>query len=277
MISIDDLRIVAALASSGSVKAAAAALRIHGATLYRHLRALEASLGGPLFERYDGQLVPTARAEPLLAAEADVRDRLAEVERNIAAQDDRLTGPLHVTTADTLLPIVCRCLRAFALAQPGIAITVSAERAFADLARREADVAIRPTRSPPENLVGTKVAAFAFRPYARADTAGGGWIGFDAAMAAVPVAAWIRRHVPASDMAVTVGSVTAAADAAEADWGRAVLPDYLGRARALVAAGEPVAALASELWLLYHPDLRRNARVRALTEFAAPWLRREMG
>ena len=37
----------------------------------------------------------------------------------------------------------------------------------------------------------------------------------------------------------------------------------------LVRVGETIPALATDLWLLTHPDLRKTARVRAFMDFVA--------
>lgn len=52
--------------------------------------------------------------------------------------------------------------------------------------------------------------------------------------------------------------------------GAAVLPRYLcdGDPR-LVRQGAPIPEMASGLWLLSHPDLRKVGRIRALTGFVA--------
>ncbi|MEZ2331552.1 LysR family transcriptional regulator [Mesorhizobium sp. RCC_202] len=273
MIDYDDVRLVAAIAAGGGVRGAQARLGTHVATIYRQLRALEQRTGGALFERAGDTLMPTGRAEPLLDAAEELRDRLAEVERRVAAQHDRLVGPLHVTTADTLLDIAASCLKSFNSAHPGIALSLEVNNSFADLGRREADVAIRPTLTPPETLVGRRVARFSYAAYASAAAAQGDWIGFGAALAALPAAQWLKANVIDEEIKLRVNSLTAAAAAAEAGWGQALLPDYLGASRRLSRVGESINALASELWVLYHPDLKGNPRVRAFSDFAAKWLR----
>lgn len=58
--------------------------------------------------------------------------------------------------------------------------------------------------------------------------------------------------------------------------GIAALPCFLGDPDArLTRISPPVDELASELWLLAHPDLRRTARVRALMEFLVEALEKE--
>ena len=63
----DDLRFLVTLGREGTLAAAARRLGVDQTTVARRLRALEACLGTPLFERLRGQLTPTPMGEELLA------------------------------------------------------------------------------------------------------------------------------------------------------------------------------------------------------------------
>lgn len=276
-IDYDDLHLVVAIAAAGNMAGAQRMLNMHLATLYRRLRALERRAGGALFERSGDRLEPTGRALPLLEAARDVQARLADMELKLVALDDRLVGPLAVTTADSLLSPVLAMLRAFGEANPGVAVSLAVDNAFADLGRREADVAIRPTTSPPETLVGRRLAEFSYGVYKAPGAAADGWVMLDSSLSATPAARWLSDHVPSGNVRLHVNGMVAAAQAAEAGWGRALLPDYLAAGRALALEQGPVAGLDSQVWLLFHPDLRSNPRVRALSNFAARWFREQSG
>ena len=57
--------------------------------------------------------------------------------------------------------------------------------------------------------------------------------------------------------------------------GVAPLPCYVGdRDPELVRVRGPVPAMASTLWVLIHPDLRRVVRIRAFVDFVVPRLAR---
>jgi len=275
MINYDDVQLVAAIARAKSVLRAQATLGGHVATIYRRLRSLERKVGGLLFERIGDALAPTSRAEPFLEAAADLAERLADVDRRVAAQDDRLVGPLQVTTADSLLPAVCDCLLEFRRSHPEVQISLEVANAFADLRLREADVAIRPTTSPPETLIGRRAATFSFRPY-HAPKSLPGWIGFSAEMSSVPAARWVDEHVAQAEITLRISGMYAAAQASAAGWGKAVLPDYLGKHFGLLSAGNTIEQLDSDLWVLFHPDLRTNARVQTFASFASQWLQRRL-
>lgn len=273
-IGYEDIRLVATIAQATTMRRAQAATGLHLATLYRRLRALESEVGGPLFEPRDNVLIPTARAQPFLEAADVLADRLADVQRRVAAQDARLVGPLRVTTADSLLSTLCACSLDFQRAYPDIRLSLDIDNSSADLARREADVAIRPTTAPPETLMGRRAAQFDYAVYKAPRQSTGGWIVLEGEVAAIPSARWLRETITDDAVRLRVNSLTAAASAAANGWGQAVLPAYLATDHALERVGDPIPALTSELWVLFHPDLRTNPRVRAFTEFAANWLRK---
>jgi len=55
--------------------------------------------------------------------------------------------------------------------------------------------------------------------------------------------------------------------------GVGMLPCFIGDADPeLVRLGDPLAELTAGLWILIHPDLRRNARVRAFVDYATEHL-----
>jgi DNA-binding transcriptional LysR family regulator len=274
-IDIDDIRLVSALARSGGAREAAERLATHPATVYRRLAVLQAKLGRPLFEKADGRYVPTALAAEILALADDFEGRLAELHRRLAREDDRLSGVLKVTTTDSLLPLVSEICVAFRAEHPGLGLELLVSNAFADLARYEAEVAIRPTTSPPESLVGRRAATFDYAVYARPD-APECWIGLDQSLAGIPSARWLAERVDPREVAVRVNSMWAAAAAAGAGLGRALLPTYLAFEHPVERLAGPFPEIASEVWVLTHPDLRRTPRIRAFSEAAANALRRKL-
>lgn len=269
MLDTEDLRLVATIAETGSARRTASELRIHLATVYRRLAELERSLGQPVFDRLDGALAPTPIGFELVAAWHAIAGRLGELDRRLAGHDGRLQGELAVTTTDSLLPLLVRTLPDFQAAHPSIAIRLTVSNANADMSRREADVAVRPTSAPPESLVGRRVAGFRYAVYGATDDAG--WIALDESLAGIPAATWLREH-SGGPPAIIVNSMWAAAEACAAGLGRAVLPTYMATMLDLRRLGEPLDELQSAVWLLYHPDQRRAPRVRLFAQYVAPAL-----
>ena len=103
-------------------------------------------------------------------------------------------------------------------------------------------------------------------PTAPADLAHYPLIGWEEGTVGINAADWLAETAPAAAVVYRTNSLVNQFVAARAGIGLAVLPCYLGDAEpGLVRAlpGGPVPALARELWIVTHQDLRRTARVRA--------------
>jgi DNA-binding transcriptional LysR family regulator len=273
----DDLRLVAALAEHGSARKAANALRQHVATVYRRLAAIEARLGLPLFEKQGNLLVATCAGEEVVAAALAVEARIGEMNRKLAASQGRLEGELRITTTDTLLPLLVEAIGPFQQAYPAVEIQLTISNSMADLARREADVAIRPTTSPPDTLIGRRLAEYSFAAYTAPGTGeGAGWILPDSSLSDIPAAVYALKHVDVSG-ALRVNSLWAAGHACAAGLGQALLPTYLEKYLPLQRRGDPIPELRSAVWMLFHPDQRRSAKVRYFTAKVAPALSAALG
>ena len=281
MLDWDDLRYALAVAEQGTLSGAARALGVNHSTVLRRLDGFEARLGLRIFERLPGGYTLTPGGEELIATARGIHDQVTGLERRVAGQDLRLTGSLRVTTTDTLaLSLLPSMLAAFREQHPGVGLELRVSNAHLDLSRRDADVAIRPTRAPPETLVGRKVCDVAFAVYAssRHFTRPSGpfaleahpWVVPDASLSGTTVARWLARELPDVQVALRADSFCVLRDAALSGMGLVALPCYLGdTAPGLRQVHAPIPELATELWLLTHEDLKRTARVRTFMDFMA--------
>jgi DNA-binding transcriptional LysR family regulator len=192
-----------------------------------------------------------------------------------------------VTTTDTLahslLPAVVAAFRA---KQPHIELDLAVSNLFFDLTKLAADVAVRPADRPPQGLTGRRVSAVAFAIYASPqylagygdtdDLSAHDWVAPGDELAGTSVARWMRAAVPHARIVLRTNSLLVLRHAAAAHLGLAALPCYLGdTSDDLVRVHPPIEAMATALWILTHEDLRRTARVRAFTQFAAAALSRQ--
>jgi DNA-binding transcriptional LysR family regulator len=274
----DDLRIVLAVFREGTLSGAARRLGVTHSTVFRRLGAIEKQIGARLFERFRDGYVPTPAGETAAEAAARLEDEVLTLERRLSGQDLRPSGVVRVTTTDTLGTILMRHLPAMRAVHPEIQFEVAISNAMANLTRREAEIAIRPTPEPPEILVGRRVADIAHAIYgSRAylsrheekDLSTHDWIALDDALASTVIGRWIHENLRAAHITCRVDALPALRDAALAGLGLALLPCYLGDPapglRRLAQKTEP----RSALWLLTHDDLRRTARIRATLDFLA--------
>lgn len=282
-IALEDLRLVQAIAEAGTLSGAAQRLRVDHSTAFRRLNALEDRLGVRLFLRGRDGYTPTPAGEMAITTAREVLSSLQALEHRLAGEDLRPSGVVRVTTTDTLLDFVAPGLASFRAAHPEITLEVVAANAFFTLTRRDADVAIRPTLTPPEELIGRRIAAIGIAPYAtpaylskhpdaRA-LAQYDWIAPDESLGHLSSAKWIAREIPAQRIVLKGSSLLALLAAARAGVGVAPIPCYLGDVDPeLVRVAPPISQMSSALWLLTHPDLRRVARIRAFLDYMAPWL-----
>jgi DNA-binding transcriptional LysR family regulator len=282
----DDLRLILAVFREGTLSGAARRLGVTHSTVFRRLGAIEEQVGVRLFERFRDGYSPTPAGETAAAAAVRLEDEVLTLERKLSGQDLRPSGVVRIATTDTLGAILMRHLPAMRALHPEIQLEIVISNAMANLTRREAEIAIRPTPDPPELLVGRRVADIAHAIYgSRAylsrhhgnDLPAHDWIGLDDALAGTVIGRWMLENLRAARMACRVDALPALRDAAVAGLGLALLPCYVGD---LVPGLRRVTSKAlteprSALWLLTHDDLKRTARIRATLDFLAKALASE--
>ena len=281
-----DLQVFLAVCERGSVGAAARALGVNHSTVLRRLGVLETQLAVRLFDRLPRGYALTAEGHELAASLAGVSEQLDAAQRHVGHGDLALRGSIRVTAPDTLIqlflmPLVAR----FQSAHPELRLELVASDSFLNLTQREADVALRGANHPPENLIGRRVgtirsAIYASRAYletapAREPTALR-WVGHEASLAHLASAKWIARHIPDEQVVLRLGSLVAMAQAVATGVGAGWLLCPFGDADAgLERLASPVPEFDTQIWVLTHPDLRRVARIRALTDFLYDELSRD--
>jgi DNA-binding transcriptional LysR family regulator len=276
----DDVRHFLALARTGSVRAAGAALSVSHSTVARRIEALELRLGAKLFDRHrDGYLLTHAGEEMVAAAERVEREMVA-LERSLVGQDARLAGPVRVTCTDPhVAKLLLVGLAELCAEHPGIELELNADAKYMDLSKREADVAVRaltPDAAPPEHLIGRKLVPITVCSYVATVHAAR----LDPERAQTRVLGWNPRKALESVIATSsypglapwgsFDSMLVSVEAAIAGLGVVMLPTYVGdQEPRLSRLVKPDLRHVADFWLLSHGDLRENARLRAVRECIA--------
>eukprot|EP01031_Cornospumella_fuschlensis_P007030 gene7030-8728_t len=106
----DDLRIVLAIAESGTLSAAAVQLSLSHPTVSRRLQLIERRLGTRLFDRTPASLQLTSAGQEMCTLGLRLRDDIAALERRIGGRDAGGEEPIRLTAPDAvseyLLPSV---------------------------------------------------------------------------------------------------------------------------------------------------------------------------
>jgi len=159
-----------------------------------------------------------------------------------------------------------------------VQIQIVVNNSFLNLTQREADVAVRGSNRPPENLIGRRAGTIETALYASRDYIKSlgkrhteddyRWIALDESLAHLESAKWMRQHVPADRIAMRFDNLVGMVDAVAAGIGVGMLLCPLADRRPeLVQLKEPMRQMDTQIWVLTHPDLKQVARIRALTDF----------
>lgn len=284
----DDFRLIKAIAEARSLPAAAELVGLNHSTVFRRLGQIEESIGTRLFERHRSGYVPTPAGEEMAALAERLETDIAGFTRRLAGREIQPAGELRVTTNDTLLVELLTPLFATFMRQcPEIRLDVLLGNQALNLSKRDADVAIRATDSPPENLIGRRAARIGWALYGRSsDFPGAGvpaeeslrdrpWISLGDQFGAFKVVQHVQKTVAPEKVVYKINTVLGLTEAVEAGIGIGYLPCFIADKRpALRRLGPPQAGYAADLWLLTHPDLRQSPRVRLFLDFMAAELAR---
>jgi DNA-binding transcriptional LysR family regulator len=268
-----DLDLILALVRGSTLAEAARRLEVDASTVFRALQRLEKKLGQQLFQRSRSGYLPGEQALTLAQHAERMEVELEQARAAVDQASGAVTGLVRLTTTDTLYSdLLLPALAPISARHPGLEFELSATNALANLSRREADLALRPSRKPPEHLVGRKIgmlryAVYAAPVYLREFPADlpldrHTWIAPDEFLPEHPSVAWRQKHLPKVRPRLRCNAILPVAQAVQAGFGVAILPCYMARAfSALTALTEPLEECSADLWLLTHPESRHLRRV----------------
>jgi DNA-binding transcriptional LysR family regulator len=275
-VSAADLDVVLAMVRTGTLAAAGERLGVDASTVFRALRRIEQGLRQALFERSRTGYRATELALALAVQAEQVEAALEVARAATQAGPEQVAGTVRITTTDTVLHgLVAPALKTLAAAHPLLEFELDTANALLNLTRRDADIAVRATKRPPQHLVGRRVGLIRLalyaarrgkvRRYADVEAGTAPWIAVDDALPEHPSVAWRRRHFPKAVPAFRVDSLLAAQELVAQGFGVALLPVFLARARReLVALTDPLEETGNDLWILAHRDARHLRRVAAV-------------
>ena len=202
-----ELATVLAMHRGGTLAAAAALLGADGSTVFRTLRRLEQRAQQRLFERSRAGYRATELGLQWAAHGERIEAELEAARALTQTKGSAVSGRVRISTTDTLLQgVLLPVLPGLAAAQPLLEFDLDARNEATSLTRRDADIALRATRKPPEHLVGRplgtiRAAVFARRPAhgpmpslpALADCP---WISPDEALPEHLSVRWRKHHLP---------------------------------------------------------------------------------
>lgn len=268
-----DLDLVLALVRGGTLAEAARHMEVDASTVFRALQRLEKKLGQPLFERSRSGYLPGEQALTLARHAERMEVELEQASTAIAGCAGIASGTIRLTTTDTLLvDLLLPALAQVSQRHPGLDFELSATNQLANLSRREADLALRPSRRPPEHLVGKKLGLMTYGVYAAPsylqkfpaslELGQHQWVAADDFVPEHPSVKWRQRHLPKVRPRFQCNTILGVAEAMRAGLGVAIIPRFMVKPfDNIVALSDTLAECSTDLWLLTHPESRHLRRV----------------
>lgn len=268
----DDLRVVAAVNRCGSFNRAAKMLNVEETTIARRLARLESSLGRALFEAVDGQRRPTEQCRALLQPLL-LMEQAAEAIAHQLERQERLLRNFRLTTIDALAQhYLAPALADLLMAEPELSLQLESSDENVDMARWQADIAIRLGRPRRGNFTMRRIGEMRFGLVRPVGTAAEDLVlaAYPDPLMETPEMQDLQQHFP--DRQVRLRSAHLQAIRVLIDSGRvaAVLPDFLIGDLAADARFEIHRLPARrEIWLLAQPHLRDDPLARRVTNWCA--------
>ncbi|MCF6274956.1 MAG: LysR family transcriptional regulator [Robiginitomaculum sp.] len=277
-----DYPIFLAVAETGSLTAAGEQLNISQPTVGRRMKALEARFGAPLLTKEDGRLVPTEFGYLVLDHVRRMEAEADAITRSSATLEHSLVGPVMITASEGIgdfwLPAI---MQGFRKDNPDIVVDVNVDFRAANLAQREADIALRWMGPGTQNsLIGRRVTSFGFGLYASKDYLdekgtpakpedlldhNGVRLNIDTQ------AFWplddSGHIVPMPRTVFNTNNLMAHFNAVLAGYGIGMVGHAAGATEMGLIRVLPELSREEDLWVVAHEDLKKSARVRAAFDF----------
>ena len=277
----NDLRHFLAVARTGSTLAASKSLRVSQATVSRRVTVLEEALGTPLFVRSASGYELTTRGRAVLPAAEAVEAAVIAFDEGVKAETRRLSGEVRLTTVESAVNAwVIPALARLREEHPEIAVEIITTDASLDLARGDADVAIRfGARPTQESLVARhltdleecfyisrELVLVHGRPSDYADLARFPLVGNSPSRIGFGNE-WILVNVPGARIVQRVNTLSGILSSVRAGLGAALMPCLIGdELKGVVRLTLPIPELSTACWLVTTDTARRQPHVRAVID-----------
>ncbi len=287
----DDIRFFLAVARAGSLSGAARVLGVGHVTVGRRVAVLERRLGVKLLDRTPEGFSSTPAGQAILGQCAAMESAALDLERIAAGRDSLAAGTVRLTTTEALAHrLVAQAIATVRKAHPSLQVDLVVGVRTLDIARRDADVAVRFARPTAPELVCQKLGEVGFSLYASrrylakfgAPKRGAGLAGYDLiTFTGAPAATspfFMGEALQGARVAIRCDNPLIQRQAAAQEAGIAELACVLGDECAelvRVWPDEPPALRTA--WLVVHQDLRRSARIRVVTSAIVEAFRRQSG
>jgi DNA-binding transcriptional LysR family regulator len=278
----DDLRFFLAVARCGSLSSAARELGVSQPTVGRRIANFEHKLGATLFSTTPTGQQLSAIGQRLLTHAKGMESNALAVELLASGRDAGLSGLVRITANDWLVErALASLLGPLLLDHPGLEIELLADPHHLNLTRREAEIALRPSRFEHQELVEILVGSISFEWYAsdsyltRHGTPdfsnqceGHTLIVMSEMLKKIPDLGWLPHFASRARVGARANARLPMAMLAVSGVGLACLPAFLGDSMpSLCRIPTPIPGPKRKLWMAAHRDARSVPRIQTTLAF----------
>jgi DNA-binding transcriptional LysR family regulator len=284
----DDVRFFLAVARTGSLSGAARALGVGHVTVGRRISLLERRLSVTLLNRTPDGFAATAAGEAILRQCIAMENAALDLERIAAGRDSLAVGSIRLTATEALAHrVIAPAIAELRKSHPALQVDLAVGVRSLDIARREADLAVRVGRPSGSGLVARKLGEVGYSLYAsrsylakhRMPQRGKGLaecylITFTGAPAATSPF-FMNESLEGARIALRCDNPLIQLQAAANGIGIAELACFLGdECAGLVRIWPDEPPALRSAWLVMHEDLRRSARIKVASSAIGDAFRR---
>lgn len=277
----DDLRFFLAVARKGTTLGAAAELGSSQPTVVRRIGGLEEASGVPLFTRSPSGYTLTEAGRSILPIATRAAAEMQAVADTLMSRRGETDGKVRLMLPDSMEEFLLPLLQRFHQDWPGLQVQVLTSYRPMDLARGEADIAVRVNTCPEsEVLLARELPSAGWTVYASRHFAERRplpashealddypLVGADGDMADWRAFVWMHQRAPNARIVLRCNSITGVRTAIRSGIGLSVLPCLLANAQPdLLPCFPAIPEIRTPMWLVTRRELRRLAPVRALYE-----------
>lgn len=271
-------------AEEGSLSGAARALDMTQPTLGRQVSALEAELGVLLFERTSRGLVLTRSGAELMTQVRAMGKAATNLSLMASGHSEAIEGKVCISASElfaafSLPPIIEKLRRQW----PGIEIEVIASNDTSDLARREADIAIRNYRPTQQELIAKRLPNSYAHIYATGDylkkielrrspvdLSGADFLGFDHTNNIISELNKQGFQLTSDNFPVVTANHLVQWEMVKCGIGIGFMTVDIGDVEPKVERVLPTyPAFEIEMWLVVHRELKTSRRLRVVFDYLA--------
>ena len=274
-----DFRIMLALGRGGSVAGAARILGVDSSTVSRRLAAAEEALGACLIIRGGRDFCLTPEGKRAFAAAQSIETAIQAATSDIHAAKNEIRGVVRRSTVPSLTRALILFTEALSRKHPNLSVELGAAYKIVDLAKGEADIAIRMAKPTEIDVIGKRAfewgsELYASKSYAEKnglptsveDLRNHKLVRYVETMLHLPWFNFVEAYCTGKKSSVRVDSTEMAMGAILSGTGIGVIACYYGDANPNLVRALPEPIAMTTGWIVYHESQRGSARIKAVVD-----------